>query len=208
VAEGSEEPVPGAALVEEVPDAADRGSPVIGTLVFLALAAVGLLFLLVTALFGHDVEADLAAGADISEGAPGAFSVKTFAVFLAAFGTVGGLAHYVVRGQPRAVLVSSTLGVLSGVVLSAVYLLAMRLIYSQQASSLITDRELVGVEGRVTVAIPPDGLGEVTCLLGERTTRRMARAPGTGPIPEGVIVRVKEVYGDTVVVEPPGGAKG
>jgi hypothetical protein len=46
------------------------------------------------------------------------------------------------------------------VALSAVYLLAMRLIQSQEASSLVTDKDLVGLEGRVSVPIPPDGVGE------------------------------------------------
>jgi hypothetical protein len=170
-------------------------------LVFLALAAVGLLSLLVSAFFGHDVDHELELGADISEGAPGLFSLKTFAVFLTAFGTVGALASHLLRGQPQAALTSSVLGVLSGVVLSAVYVGAMRLVYSQQASSLIADRDLVEIQGRVTVAIPADGVGEVTCVVGPQTTRRMARAPGQGPIPEGAVVRVKEVWGDTVVVE-------
>lgn len=170
----------------------------VATLIFLGLAVAGLLLLVLSAILGHDMEHDLAAGADISEGAPGAFSVKTFAVFLTAFGAIGALAHHLLRGQPGAITVSSALGVGSGVVLSAVYVLAMRAVYSQQASSLITDRELVGIEGRVTIAIPADGLGEVSCLIGEQTTRRMARAPGQGAIPEGAIVRIKQVYGDAL----------
>lgn len=122
-------------------------------------------------------------------------------MFLTAFGAVGALATYLLRGQDQATLVSSVLGVLSGVVLTAVYVGAMRLVYSQQASSLIADRDLIGTEGRVTVGIPADGIGEVSCALGPLTTRRMARAPGKGAIPEGAIVRVKEVWGGTVVVE-------
>jgi hypothetical protein len=42
----------------------------------------------------------------------------------------------------------------------------------------------------------------VTCQVGSQATRRMARAAGARAIPEGARVRVTDVYGATVVVEP------
>jgi membrane protein implicated in regulation of membrane protease activity len=82
-----------------------------------------------------------------------------------------------------------------------VYLLAMRLIQSQEASSLVTDKDLVGLEGRVSVSIPPDGVGEVACAVGGQMTRRMARTQGRQAVPEGSRVKIMDVYGATVVVE-------
>jgi membrane-bound ClpP family serine protease len=60
----------------------------------------------------------------------------------------------------------------------------------------------VGLIGRITVPIAIDGLGEVSCSCKAQTTRRMARSRATQPIPEGAMVRVVEVQGDVVVVEP------
>lgn len=171
------------------------------TLVFLALALVGLIFIIVSVFLGHDLGHELEAGADISGGGPSAFSVRTFAVFLTSFGAVGAVTSYYLEAQRGAGAISSLLGLLSGLLLSGIYLVAMRMIYSQQASSLVADRDLVGAEARVTVAIPENGVGEVSCSIGVQTTRRTARGHGRQAIPEGAIVRVKEVYGDTVVVE-------
>lgn len=168
------------------------------TLVFVALALVGLLFLVFSMFVGHDVDAgDL----DGHHG-PGFFSLRTMGVFLTAFGAVGAVSVLNLPPGGSRGLISSVFGVLSGIVLSALYLLAMRMIYTQEASSLVGDRELMGVEGRVTVAIPVDGVGEVSCPVGGQTTRRMARAAGRQAIAEGAVVRIKDVYGATVVVEP------
>jgi membrane protein implicated in regulation of membrane protease activity len=163
-------------------------------LVFLALGLVGLLLLAVSVFTGHDLDVD----ADVHAGAPGFLSLRTLGVFLTGFGSVGAVAGLYGGARP---LWASTLGASSGVVLSAVYLLAMRLIQSQEASSLVTDKDLVGVEGRVSVPIPADGVGEVTCAVGGQMTRRTARAHGRQPVPEGSRVKIMDVYGATVVVE-------
>lgn len=172
------------------------------TFVFVALAVVGLLFLVFSTLVGDHADAG-----DADHG-PGFFSPRTLGVFLTAFGAVGAVSSlYLPPGGPRG-LVASLLGVLSGLLLSALYLLAMRMVYTQEASSLVGDQELVGAEGRVTVAIPRDGVGEVTCPVGGQTTRRMARAVGGQAMAEGAAVRITHVYGATVVVEPaPGGPR-
>jgi hypothetical protein len=101
-------------------------------LIFLAVALVGLVFLIVALLFGGDLEHDLMIGDEISTGGPGVFSFPTFAVFLTSFGAVGALASYALRGRDGVGVVSSLLGLLGGVVLCAVYLLAMRLVYSRK----------------------------------------------------------------------------
>ena len=121
---------------------------------------------------GHDVEAG--ADADVHGGGPSFFSIRSMAVFLTSFGAVGAIANRYMKVESA--LISSLLGIMGGVIMSGVYLLAMRMIYSQQASSLIEDRDLVGVEGRVTVAIPENGIGEVSCAIAAQGARRMARA--------------------------------
>jgi membrane protein implicated in regulation of membrane protease activity len=166
-------------------------------LVFLALGGVGLLLLAVSLFSGHDLDFD----ADVHGGLPGFLSLRTLGVFLTGFGAVGAVAALSLPAGDSRSLWASTLGVGSGVALSGVYLLAMRLIQSQEASSLVGDKELVGLEGRVSVPIPPDGVGEVTCAVGGQIARRMARTQGSQAVPEGRRVKITDVYGATVIVE-------
>ncbi len=162
--------------------------------VFIALAVVGMLLTAASAFMGHDFEAH----PELEVGGVGFVSIRAMAIFLMTFGTVGALCHWFGM-RP---LVSSLWGILAGVLMYALYLLAMQLIRSQQASSLIEDRELIGLTGMVTVAIPANGLGEVTCRLKSQTTRRLARAARREPIREGVLVKISEQQGDVFLVEP------
>lgn len=167
-------------------------------LVFLALGLVGVLFLAISMFGGHDLHLD----GGIHEGAPGFLSTRTLGVFLTGFGAVGAVAAiYLPAGEAKG-LIASFLGVLTGVVLSGIYLAAMHLIQSQEASSLVGDRDLVGIEGHVTVAIPENGVGEVTCAIAGQAMRRIARAVGPRAIAEGARIRIKDVLGATVIVEP------
>ncbi len=161
--------------------------------VFLSLAAVGLFLMLVSVFSGHHMDFH----SDIDHGGGGFLSIRAFAVFFAAFGTIGALGqHYgLTTGW------SSVWGLLSGVVLVGVYMMSMELVKSQQASSLVADSDLVGLTARVTVAIPGDGIGEVSCVVRSRTERRMARSKSGQMFGEGQLVRVAELQGDICLVE-------
>ncbi len=161
--------------------------------VFLSLAAVGLFLLLISAFSGHHMDFH----SDIDHGGGGFLSIRAFAVFFAAFGTVGALGeHY---GLP--VVWSSVWGLISGAALVGVYVMSMELVKSQQASSLVADNDLVGLTARVTVAIPGNGIGEVSCVVKSQTARRMARSKTGQSFTEGQMVRVAELQGDVCLVE-------
>ena len=163
-------------------------------IVFLALAAIGLFFLLVSAFFGDHIDAH----AEIDAGGFGFLSVRLVAVFFTAFGTVGAIA----RWYEVPTLLASLWGLLAALPLSAIYGVAMKLLSSQQASSLVEDADLAGCVGRVSVPIPPGGLGEVSCHVKAQTARRMARGHKGETYPEGALVRIRDVQGDIVIVEP------
>jgi len=163
-------------------------------LVFLGLAIVGLLLTVVSAFFGHDFEAH----PELEIGGVGFFSLRAMSIFLLTFGTIGALSHWL--GRPT--LASSLWGLVAGVGTYALYIVAMQLVRSQQASSLIEDRELPGLTGMVTVAIAAGGVGEVTCRLKGQATRRFARSASRQAIAEGVLVKVREVQGDVLLVDP------
>ena len=161
--------------------------------VFLSLAAVGLFLMLISAFSGHHMDFH----SDIDHGGGGFLSIRAFAVFFAAFGVVGALGeHY---GLSAAW--SSTWGLISGGVLVGVYMMSMELVKSQQASSLIADSDLVGLTARVTVAIPVDGIGEVSCVIKSQAARRMARSKTGQSFTEGQMVRIAELQGDICLVE-------
>lgn len=165
-------------------------------IVFILLAVIGLILLLISAffgVFGDDVEV----APEVEGGGPHFLSLRSIAVFLTAFGTVGAIARY----YNLSAMLSSLWGVLAGAAMSGIYVLAMNLVRSQEASSLITSTDLIGLTGRVTVAIPPDGFGEVSCTVKAQVTRRLARSKTQQAIPEGAIVKIADVQGDVVFVE-------
>lgn len=164
---------------------------------FVILAVIGLVLLLISAFFGVFGD-DIEAAPEVEGGGPHFLSLRSIAVFLTAFGTVGAIARY----YNLSLMLSSLWGVLAGVAMSGIYLFAMNLVRSQEASSLIENKDLVGLTGRVTVAIPSDGLGEVSCTVKAQLARRLARSKSHQAIPEGAIVKITDVQGDVVLVEP------
>jgi membrane protein implicated in regulation of membrane protease activity len=176
-------------------------------LIYAAIGAFGLLFLLVMLfvgeLFGgdHDGHVDLAGDghADLGhEGGPSIFSARIMASFLTAFGAGGVVGRYLEWSHPAA----SGLGVVTGAVLaSAVYQFA-HILYSQQASSEIRVSGLLGQTAEVTVPIPGSGHGQVAIVVGGERTTQIARSADGRPIPVGSIVVVTALAGDSLAVTP------
>jgi membrane protein implicated in regulation of membrane protease activity len=175
-------------------------------LIYAAIGAFGLLFLLVMLFVGELFGGDHDAGVDVSdghaefghEGGPSIFSARIMASFLTAFGAGGVIGRYLGWSHPAA----SGLGIITGGVLaSAVYQFA-HILYSQQASSEVRMTGLVGQPAEVTVSIPGNGHGQVALVFkGERTTQ-IARSTDGRPIPAGTPVVVTALAGDSLVVVP------
>jgi membrane protein implicated in regulation of membrane protease activity len=165
--------------------------------VFLGIAAIGFLFLILSLLFGGLFEHfDGGLDHDMDHGGPGFFSTRVLSVFVLAFGGFGAIAtHYGVGPLP-----ASGIGVVSGVVLAAPIYFFARFLYGQQATSEVKSHDLVGQIARVVVTIPPGGVGQVRCRVGEELVDKIARAQNADPIPEHSSVRVEDVLGETVIV--------
>jgi membrane protein implicated in regulation of membrane protease activity len=164
--------------------------------VFLAIAAVGFLFLVVTMLFGeifdffdHDH--------DFETGGPGIFSSRVVAVFITAFGGFGAIAIRSGMGPFAASLV----GAASGVVFGSAILVFARFLYNQQVTSEVRSSDLVGQNARVVVAIPSNGVGQIRCRVGEELVDKIARSLDGAAIPENASVQVDTVLGETVIVK-------
>ncbi|MEK7404123.1 MAG: hypothetical protein AAB225_03355 [Acidobacteriota bacterium] len=167
--------------------------------IFLAIAAIGFIFLLVSLIFGEIFEhfGDGGFGHDFDHGGPGIFSTRILSVFITAFGGFGAIGVNFGLGPAPA----SGLGFASGVVFaSAIYGFA-RFLWSQQATTEVRTADLVGHTARVVVAIPKGGIGQIRCRLGEELVDKIARSSDEEAVPENAVVRIEEVLGETVIVK-------
>src|SRR4249920_1008273 len=144
-------------------------------LIYAAIAAFGLLFLLVMLLGGdvfggdHDISHDVGGG---DHGGPSIFSVRIMASFLTAFGVGGVLARY--NGLSH--VVASGVGIVSGVVMSGLVMQFAKILYSQQASSALQMQSLVGTSAEVSVGIPAGGVGQIALNVGGERSEHVARS--------------------------------
>jgi membrane protein implicated in regulation of membrane protease activity len=165
--------------------------------VFLAIAAVGFIFMMISLVFGEMFDHfDGGLDHDLSHGGPGFFSSRVMGVFVTAFGAFGAMAtHYGLAPLPAS-LVGFGSGFLFG---GAVYAFA-RFLYGQQATSEVRSHDLVGQSARVVVTIPAGGVGQVRCRLGEELIDKIARSGDDVSIPENATVKVEDVLGEVVIV--------
>ena len=164
--------------------------------IFLIIAGVGFAFLMITLIFGEVFEF-FDADHDFDHGGPGFFSSRIIAVFITAFGCFGAIAtHYGLSP-----IASSGVAVAGGLVFGGLIFVFARFLYNQQASSDVRPADLVGQQCRVVIAIPPGGLGQVRCRVGEELVDKIARAGDGTPYPENALVLIDQVLGETVVVK-------
>jgi membrane protein implicated in regulation of membrane protease activity len=167
--------------------------------VFLAIAAVGFIFLLISLIFGEIFE-HFEGGLDheLDHGGPSFLSVRVLSVFVTAFGGAGAVGIQ----YGLSVLESSGVGFGSGVFFATLIYLFARFLYGQQASTRVMSSDLVGKTARVVVAIPADGVGQVRCQIGEEVIDKVARSRGAEAVPVNTIVTVEETLGEVVIVRP------
>jgi len=182
-------------------------------LIYAAIAAFGLLVLLVMLLAGdvfggdHDIAHDgLGAGGD--HGGPSIFSARIMSAFLTAFGVGGVLARYYGLSHVAA----SGVGIALGVVMSSLVFQFAKLLYSQQASSALHMGSLVGTAAEVSVAIPAGGIGQIAVSAGGERSEHVARSADGRALNRGAAVVVTALGADSVIVMPsalesPGGSR-
>lgn len=174
-------------------------------LLYAAIGAFGLLFLLIMLFVGevfggdHDVHAETDVGhGDVDSGGPSIVSTRVIASFLTAFGVGGVIARYYNLSHPLA----SGIGLVAGIVLATVVYQFARLLYSQQASSEVRMSSLVGKTAEVTIGIPEGGgVGQVTLTLGGERSTHIARTADGHAIPPGAEVTISALHGDSLLVE-------
>jgi hypothetical protein len=164
--------------------------------IFLAIAAVGFLFLIITLVFGeifdffdHDF--------DIDHGGPGILSSRVISVFITAFGAFGAIA----TNNGLSPGPASGVGLGSGLLFGGVIYMFLRFLYGQQATSEVLASDLVGQIARVIIGIPANGVGQVRCRIGEELVDKIAQSRDGLAIAENTPVQIEEVLGETVIVK-------
>ena len=171
-------------------------------MLFAVIGGVGFLFLLISLVVGDLFEM---AGLDFSGPDHGGMDFglldsRVLAVFITAFGGFGLIGAQMNFGAVG----SSLIGLLGGVVFAAVVSVFGRFLVGQQASSTVTDSDLIGRTAQVTVSIKPGTVGQITAKVGDERVERIARAKDGTEIAAGSLVKVESVIGDSVIVVPEG----
>jgi hypothetical protein len=179
-------------------------------LVFLTIAGIGFLVLVISLLVGElaehggDIVHDFGDHGDLGghdvehgHGGPSIFSLRILAAFTTGFGGFGAIARY----YEFSYVVSSLAGIVMGVLVAAVVYLVVRFLYTQQASSDVTLASLVGKDATVEVFIPAGSVGKIVLTAKGATVALTARSADGRGIPYGANVTIKEVVGDSAVVQ-------
>lgn len=166
--------------------------------IFAIIGGVGFVFLLASLVLG-DLFEMFGAQADIGgDGLDfGFLDSRVLAVFITAFGGFGAIGVQMGYGAG----VSSGIGLFGGVVFAGVVSLFGRFLIGQQASSSVTDNDLIGKTAQVAVAIKPGEVGQITVRIGDERVEKIARSSGDEEIKAGALVKVLAIAGDSVIVE-------
>jgi membrane protein implicated in regulation of membrane protease activity len=179
--------------------------------IYIICLGVGLLFTLVSAIFGHllgggheghvDGSGGHAeAGADTSD-MPGisAFSPTVIACFITAFGGLGIIFHNV--PATRSPWLSAPLAVLGALLIAYCVLWALRQLFKRtQSSSESKISEAIGMVAHVITPIPEHGVGEIAYVQGGSRYTAPAREESGIPVSNGRAVKVIRVIGSQFYV--------
>ncbi len=173
--------------------------------VFLVIGGIGFVFLLASLvlgdifeMFGGDADIGGDSGLDF-----GFLDSRVIAVFITAFGGFGAIGVQMGFGAAA----SSGFGLLGGVVFALVVSLFGRFLIGQQASSSVTDDDLIGKTAQVAVAIKQGEIGQISIRIGDDRIEKIARSKDGEEIKAGTLVKVHSIAGDSVIVEIERGEK-
>jgi membrane-bound ClpP family serine protease len=175
-------------------------------LIFASIFGVGFLVLIISMVFGTDHDVDVGGGDadfghDVSDAThgPSVFSFRIISLLLVGFGAVG----FGFRATTSlSMFQSSMAGIGGAVAVGALGYLIIRMFYSSQTSSTISDQDIIGLTGNLIDAIHGDQNGQISCIVRGREITYLARSVDGQSINRGASVRIIEKAGSIVVVKP------
>jgi membrane-bound ClpP family serine protease len=175
--------------------------------------AVGLLFTLLSALFGHffggghDAHVEVGTGGHVeagmdTQGMPGLsfFSPTVLASFLTAFGAFG-LVFTHMKATENVWLSAPLAGVSGAVIAWGVFLFFNWMFGKAQSSSESKVSSLEGQMASIVTPIPPGGVGEIAYVQGGTRYTAPARTEAGVPVAAGRAVRISRIVGTQFYVE-------
>lgn len=171
---------------------------------FTAPALLGTGFLLLQLIMG-EIGGDLDAGVDAQASDAQWLSLQTIAAFFMGYGWLGLGA---LRLLDLSFGLAAIVGVLCGLALAKLMIMTMRKLMRLQSDANVNLNDAVGLEGNVTVLIPPagEGSGRVTLVIHDAQHEFSATQMGQAPIRTHALVRVTRAddASGSVTVEPVG----
>ncbi|MDQ6420862.1 protease [Paenibacillus sp. LHD-117] len=166
---------------------------------FLTCLAIGILFAVVSVIFGDWLSQAMEGALDfLSLDGPAFLSPMTLFGGITTFGGAGLLlARYTALGAWAVVLLALLIAIALG---TAVFFLYVRPMENSENSIAFTLQSLSGALGEVIVPIPATGYGEVLVRAGAGVTNQIAASFDRQPIPEAARVVVVEVKDSVLYV--------
>ncbi|MEZ5429290.1 MAG: hypothetical protein R2747_23785 [Pyrinomonadaceae bacterium] len=171
-------------------------------IVFLIIGGIGFLFLAVSLIIGDlfevlDIDFDGGFDGDGGSGEIGLLDSRVVSVFLTAFGFIAAITLQMGLG----IFLSAAVGLGSGVLFAGLVFAFGYFLHTQQANSSVTERDLIGRTAQVIVGIKPEGIGQISCRVGEERVEKLARLrEGEEEIKVGETVFIEESAGDSFIV--------
>ena len=169
---------------------------------YLAIPFTVLLIIQLIATFAglggdSDGDVDLDDGGDFEPGFR-IFTVRNFITFFAVFGWSGITFSHSGLGQTATILVSSVIGVLVLLVVSALFYSITRL----ASSGTMNIQNAVGVTGEVYLPIPAsrNGMGKISITFQGSFREMDAMTDGDKKIPRGAVVKVKGIVSSSILL--------
>ncbi len=179
-------------------------------IVYIACFALGLLYVLFSAIAGHFLGAHEGDGADIGSGSHGdagvggdpvisPLSPTTLAAFITSFGGIGMILSRI--EATRSPLLSIPLSLLGGLIIAALVFYLFRMVFVRtQGSSESLVANLAGREATVITPIAPGSVGEIAYVDGGVRYTAAARCEGTDPLSTGSTVIIQRIVGNQFFV--------
>ncbi len=179
-------------------------------IIFLTVGGIGFLFLMISLIigdifdaldldFGADVDVDVDADADFDGSGGAGFGIldsRVISMFLVGFGFIGAIALKLGLGGILGAIIGSGSGlILGGLIFAFGYYLV-----AQEATSPVTNRELVGHAAKVTVDIKPNSIGQISFNVREQRIDKLARTRDGKEIKAGETVFIEEIAGNEFTV--------
>ena len=162
---------------------------------FVGIAIIGAIMLAISSFVGDGDDDGALEGGD----GPGILGIKTISSFLLGTGMAGAIS-----GASMGIgfeLVTAAIGLAGGLLVSTGTYQFLKLVYNQQATSLFSNDDLLGQEALVSIAIPAQGVGQVSCAVKEKRVYREARTKDNTVIAEGSQVYIADIEGGVLIVE-------